>query len=95
MSEIDFFEAFGAVFTARWREDAACIDAPEEYHLDEAHYDKGKSICASCPVRLECLDDAIKWEDVGLRGGMTEKERNSLQLHRRRHILAFRYHVES
>lgn len=36
-------------------------------------------ICSECPVRQECLDDAIKYRDTHtLRGGMTARDRTEL-----------------
>lgn len=38
-----------------------------------------KAVCAGCPVRRECLDDAMGWEQpstrVGVRGGLSAAER--------------------
>jgi hypothetical protein len=38
-----------------------------------------RSICASCPVRAECLDDArsSSFLVLGMWGGLTEQERRS------------------
>ncbi len=39
---------------------------------------KAKSICGTCPVRAECLDEAMRsGERFGIWGGMTERERRS------------------
>ena len=40
---------------------------------------KAKSICGTCPVRAECLDEAMRSsERFGIWGGMTERERRSV-----------------
>ncbi|HVL80690.1 MAG TPA: WhiB family transcriptional regulator [Actinomycetota bacterium] len=40
---------------------------------------RAKTICASCVVRLECLDEAMEQrERFGIWGGMTERERRAL-----------------
>lgn len=36
---------------------------------------EAKQICLSCSVRLECLEYALKYETVGIWGGLTESER--------------------
>ncbi len=39
-----------------------------------------KSLCGQCPVRRTCLDAALEGGDThGIRGGMTEEEREPLQ----------------
>jgi len=41
---------------------------------------EAKAVCATCPVRVECLDHAIAThERWGLWGGMTERERRGLR----------------
>ena len=36
---------------------------------------KAKRICQTCPVSVECLADALKFGDEGVRGGLTRYER--------------------
>lgn len=49
---------------------------------------KAKTVCASCPVRIECLEDSMNAETMlygnrhGIFGGMTPKERERLQKQR-------------
>lgn len=49
---------------------------------------KAKRVCASCPVRIECLDYALQsGEGFGVWGGASEQERRLMrrrQLRRRR-----------
>lgn len=69
-----------------WQRRAACIGAPLEAFFPPASpgmrhlYDAVRPICASCPVRVECLDDAMASEDggarYGYRGGMSPKLRS-------------------
>ncbi len=41
-----------------------------------------KSLCSPCPVRLQCLDGAVRDGDVWtVRGGMTPDERFQADLH--------------
>lgn len=45
-----------------------------------------KAVCASCPVRQQCLDEALglaPGDDFGIWGGTTEAERRELRLRRR------------
>ena len=46
-----------------------------------AEQNKAKQVCAGCPVRTECLaealDNQIEW---GVWGGMTERERRALSV---------------
>ena len=67
-----------------WNEDwvtvALCKQAaPDELFVKGAEQHKAKQVCASCPVRTECLaealDNQIEW---GVWGGMTERERRAL-----------------
>jgi WhiB family redox-sensing transcriptional regulator len=39
-----------------------------------------KSVCARCPVRMQCLMDALESDErFGIWGGLTERERRSLR----------------
>ncbi|MEU6353102.1 WhiB family transcriptional regulator [Streptomyces sp. NPDC047072] len=78
-----------------WHESAACrstthhevdpdIFFPEPDEMDRIR--EAKALCAQCPVRATCLDAALENGDRdGIRGGMTEEERDPLHrdLHRR------------
>ncbi|MEV3853137.1 WhiB family transcriptional regulator [Streptomyces sp. NPDC050095] len=71
-----------------WRDHAACgstphhqVDPelffPEPDEMDRIH--EAKALCAQCPVRKGCLDAALDNGDTdGIRGGMTEEERERL-----------------
>ena len=78
-----------------WNEDwagkALCNETrPDELFVRGAAQNRAKQMCAGCPVRTECLaealDNQIEW---GVWGGMTERERRAL-LRRRpeRHLVA-------
>lgn len=76
-----------------WHESAACrstphhevepdIFFPEPDEMDRIR--AAKALCAQCPVRATCLDAALENGDRdGIRGGMTEEERDPL--HRKLH----------
>lgn len=80
---------------AGWQEQAQCRDLPlgadydPFFMLDEERFtpnkwDTAKRICGECPVRRECLQDAIATEAaetfrvLGFRAGMTPSARNNL-----------------
>ena len=68
-----------------WRDHAECrgvdpgIFHPDDEEENEFSAEAAKTICMSCPVRTECLaealDNQIEW---GVWGGMTERERRAL-----------------
>lgn len=75
-----------------WRSQAACarqgIDTdafyPETYTAQDTRY--AKHICQDCPVRTQCLEEALRLHDeYGIWGGMTPTERrNTLRARMRR-----------
>ena len=68
-----------------WRTKAACASVPTEiFYPPKGQESLALEVCASCPVRKECLDYAIEYEGSsviddrhGIFGGMTPKERTS------------------
>lgn len=73
-----------------WRDLAACrgMDTNLFYPRrgDSVGVARARAVCASCPVRQECLDDALATESpsdggsatratVGVRGGLSARER--------------------
>ena len=63
-----------------WTPRAACRAAqPDQLFVRGAEQNKAKQVCQGCPVRTECLaealDNQIEW---GVWGGMTERERRAL-----------------
>ena len=93
-AEDDFEEFCNAIeekFHGPWRKSAACAGLDPEMFQNPDLYAEGKKVCVTCPVRVECLDNAIHFNDGLLRGGLTEKERNSVEMHRKRHLAAFRH----
>ncbi len=81
---------------ADWRESAECRDVgPSVFEPDDTHTPAAdewvhpRTICAACPVRRECLDDALALESrgaarFGMRGGATPEERQSIYRQRGR-----------
>ena len=73
--------------TARdgWRAEAACRDADVSIFFPASDEDAepARAICATCPVRLECLEFAIATrQEDGVWGGLTEIERRRLRRRR-------------
>nr|WP_042184602.1 WhiB family transcriptional regulator [Kibdelosporangium sp. MJ126-NF4]CEL16400.1 WhiB-type transcription regulator [Kibdelosporangium sp. MJ126-NF4]CTQ94324.1 WhiB-type transcription regulator [Kibdelosporangium sp. MJ126-NF4] len=63
-----------------WRVNAACRgDDPDELFVRGAEQRKAKLVCVACPVRTECLAEALDNRiEFGVWGGMTERERRAL-----------------
>jgi ribosomal protein S27E len=59
-----------------WLADAACFGMEQFFHSYKDEDTKiAKGICAECPVRFECLQDALNLhERFGIRGGVSERE---------------------
>ncbi len=73
-----------------WREDAACAGVdPSVFFRQSPRYGGGihyitlhvmaRRICAECPVRPECLGEALTVGDHGIRGGLTTFQRRALK----------------
>ena len=71
----------------QWRaacrgEDSALFFAPNTVEMKDQRdrrERKAKAICASCPVRVECLEYALRIrEQHGIWGGLNEMERRRL-----------------
>ena len=63
-----------------WTSRAACRGAdPDALFVQGAAQNRAKLICRGCPVRTECLADALDNRiEFGVWGGMTERERRAL-----------------
>lgn len=78
---------------AEWRSRAACKDLgalaaeiffPENTKRGIDPYARARTICATCPVKAECLDEAIEnKEQYDLWGGMNLRERRKEARRRR------------
>jgi WhiB family transcriptional regulator, redox-sensing transcriptional regulator len=67
-----------------WRDSASCAGADSEAFFPPKGGSNGmaRRVCLSCPVRLQCLDDALDYERGmgretrhGIFGGLTPDER--------------------
>jgi WhiB family transcriptional regulator, redox-sensing transcriptional regulator len=65
---------------ADWASQARCSGTdPEALFVQGAAQHQAKKICNGCPVRTECLADALdNRTEFGVWGGLTERERRAL-----------------
>lgn len=66
--------------TLHWSHRAACRGHDTslwfaEHTGEESIAAVALDVCAICPVRADCLEDAIRTGDQGIRGGTTTKQR--------------------
>lgn len=67
-----------------WHADAACRQHPEVNYFPTLGENTApaKQVCAGCPVRAECLAEALQdSHTVGVWGGTSERERRRLRRH--------------
>ncbi len=79
-----------------WASAASCKERqPDELFVKGAAQNRAKQLCMGCPVRTECLaealDNGIEW---GVWGGLTERERRAL-LRRRPNVTSWRSLLET
>ncbi len=79
-----------------WVKQAVCKDLPlDDFFVRGAAQNRAKQPCLGCPVRAECLaealDNNLEW---GIWGGMTERERRAL-LRRRPNVTSWRTLLET
>ncbi|MFJ6568775.1 WhiB family transcriptional regulator [Streptomyces sp. NPDC091292] len=79
-----------------WSAQAACRTTdPDELFVQGAAQNRAKAVCTGCPVRTECLADALDNRvEFGVWGGMTERERRAL-LRRRPTVTSWRNLLET
>jgi WhiB family transcriptional regulator, redox-sensing transcriptional regulator len=80
---------------ADWRVKALCRDEdPDGLFVRGKEQRKAKLVCIACPVRTECLAEALDNRiEFGVWGGMTERERRAL-LRRRPDVTSWRELLE-
>jgi Transcription factor WhiB len=76
---------------AQWRQDARCHDADSSVFFGEPREplyptDEALAYCHPCPVRRQCLDEALKNGLEGTWGGTTEYQRSALLRGRQRKL---------
>jgi WhiB family redox-sensing transcriptional regulator len=78
-----------------WTTRANCKGTdPDELFVQGAAQNRAKMFCRGCPVRTECLADALdNGIEFGVWGGMTERERRAL-LRQRPDVTSWRDHLK-
>lgn len=68
-----------------WTVAGACRDFPEvDFFTDVGSaIANAKAICLRCPVWNQCLEFAVRHDEVGVWGGTTRRERRRLESARR------------
>lgn len=68
-----------ALYQEDWTLNAKCRGLEDALFPEASEQKRARGVCAGCPVRSECLaealDNRIEW---GVWGGMTERERRQL-----------------
>ena len=84
------------VWTLEWAGRGTCASASaDELFVQGSAQNRAKAVCAGCPVRTECLADALDSRiEYGVWGGMTERERRAL-LKRRPNVRSWRRLLET
>jgi hypothetical protein len=80
--------AIASIYTDTWRDKAVCFQSKIDFFNE---IDEAKQVCVDCPVKTKCLDDALFYEDEGVRGGLSFDERISYLLYRKRNNPYFVY----
>ncbi len=64
-----------------WVEEALCAQTdPEMFFPDKGSSNTAaKKICAQCPVITECLDWALRHQEIGIWGGQSANQRKELR----------------
>jgi WhiB family redox-sensing transcriptional regulator len=80
-----------SAWTEGWPSLGACRQGdPDALFVQGAAQNRAKQVCMGCPVRVECLADALDNRvEFGVWGGMTERERRAL-LRRRPEVRSWR-----
>ena len=63
-----------------WQKESACRGTnPDDFFTGQGQNPTAaRKLCPTCPVQSECLDYGIMYDERGVWGGKTEKERKSL-----------------
>jgi WhiB family redox-sensing transcriptional regulator len=85
----------GAGWVEDWAAQGACRSGdPDVLFVQGAEQNRAKAVCMGCPVRTECLADALDNRvEFGVWGGMTERERRAL-LKKRPNVTSWRRLLE-
>ena len=81
----DSLVAFDALDPEDWKDRGLCAQTdPEAFFPEKGQSTReAKKVCASCPVRAECLEfSLVNDERFGIWGGKSERERRILRAFR-------------
>lgn len=73
-----------------WQSRGACIGKPQSWWFATStstshHYDRARTICERCPVQEQCLEAALRGNELaGFWGGKSRGERAEIRAERRR-----------
>jgi WhiB family transcriptional regulator, redox-sensing transcriptional regulator len=67
-----------------WKMLGHCVGKDTNLFFPDAAYNRfevkfAKDICAVCPVRAQCMDYALRHDEIGIWGGTTERERKKIK----------------
>lgn len=72
-----------------WQKQAACREAPtaearrakaDKFFPAGRPSNEPKRMCADCPVVQDCLQWALEYDETGIWGGTTDKERSKMKM---------------
>lgn len=70
-----------------WRDQGVCVRVdPDVFFPARGESSRtAKWLCARCPipVRVACLEDALRRDEPGIRAGLTQRERRAIRRERR------------
>lgn len=76
----------------KWQEQALCQEVAAEWFPakgDREAADAAKRVCKLCPVRTECLEYALTYDEyAGVWGGLSERQRRAVKQARRKATVA-------
>lgn len=52
------------------------VDERKQARIDAS---KAVMICNDCPIRIECLEYSLEWEQFGIWGGLPEEHRDKMR----------------
>lgn len=58
-----------------WQDEAKCADVDNSLFFERATEKEAKRFCATCPVQGDCLEYSLIYDNYGVWGGMSYKER--------------------
>lgn len=74
----------GPLYIFNWTEAALCREVGVEPFFPEKgdHANEAKRVCTSCPVRVECLREAVESDVEGIWGGFNDRDRHIIKRQR-------------